>query len=109
MDEYLGTPEGSSSVHEPTHDREAAYEFDIEAPVPALEVRALTGREQNERRANAKAALDARLAVMSHDKLVETLQTVVASEFCDYYARKEAQRRLTAHQASCGVCKPVTK
>jgi hypothetical protein len=52
----------------------------------------------------ARAALEAGLAGMPHDKMVAALQHVVDSEFCDYYARHLAKFKLAKHKKGCAQC-----
>lgn len=52
----------------------------------------------------SKAALEAGLAAMPHDKMVAALKGVVASEFCDFYARRLAKGKLEKHVKECVEC-----
>jgi hypothetical protein len=62
------------------------------------------GRYAAKRRRNAKAALEAGLSEMPHDRMVYVLQEVRDSNFHHPDAREEAHRRLTAHTTGCQTC-----
>lgn len=59
------------------------------------------------RRASAAAKLKELLDELPHDQLLDTLQRTAANEACDWTARKEAGRRLAAHEKECGECNPA--
>ena len=58
-------------------------------------------RSETARRELARAALTSGLAAMPHNQMVETLKTIIASDFIDYYAKKEAKKRLLLHCQDC--------
>lgn len=63
------------------------------------------GRYLAKRRRNARAALEAGLSEMSHDRMVYVLREVRDSNFHHPEAREEAHRRLSTHTKNCETCR----
>lgn len=112
VNEYMGNPVVGGEA-EKNHLGEAVYTLDIDA---AIDGNFGSGSEEdlteeqetlrrNEIRRRSTAALEARLSLMPHDSLIETLGDLVNNEFVAHEARKEAAKRLKAHRGSCDSCR----
>jgi hypothetical protein len=59
------------------------------------------------RKVSATAMLDQLLKSLPHDEMVERLLAATTSNYIDVSARKEAAKRLKAHQNRCRACVSV--
>lgn len=61
-------------------------------------------RSPNTRRTSAAANLEARLAALPHDEMMETLKTAMENDRLHIDASREARKRLAEHIHGCALC-----